>query len=225
MLYSTYLMLALVSVLLIGCAERTDTELSVSANGSGEMLLHPPPLLINSRMIDRELLFAEVSISYSDVSNDISNPVTVERDANTGLWRTELRVPTQTAFTITVTWFDRVDQQRLDLSTTTDSFQPINFPGDLLISTNLLNFDSDNFDADLDSIVNLTERLDGTSPFDASSPSNDDPTSLPTPSTATPPDGIVEVKIGSNTSTYFAGSLPGAVGSLALDQLPASGDG
>lgn len=171
MLHPVLFLLVIASLALAGCSESTKSELSISVNSKNQMQLSPPDLLLDSRMINQELLFAEVTISYSD----ISVAVIADRPANTDSWIAQLQVPTQTAFEISVIWFDLLDQQRLDLVRTDNSFQPIEFPGQLSIVSHFSDYTSDDFDADSDSIVNLTERLNGTSPFDASSPSNDPP--------------------------------------------------
>ncbi|MFK7855780.1 MAG: hypothetical protein AB8B79_16770 [Granulosicoccus sp.] len=181
MLKPTNLFLVLISALVVGCSENTDSTLSLAANGSSEMQFSAPPLLINSRMISQEALFADVTIAYDDVSNS----VTAQRQATTDVWVTELQVPTQTPFSITITWYDLVDQQRLDLVTSTRNFGPIEFSGELSITRDFSDFDSDGFDADFDSIANLTERLNGTSPFAPNAP--DDPTTTPVPGTTTNP--------------------------------------
>lgn len=159
--------LAGVFVLLTACDTQVLEGVGDNPETSHEATQHSaltPPVQL--RAVDRSALFVELELSYGESVQTFS----ATRQGASETWSTTLSVPTQTPFEISITWYDMADQERLDLVTSTRSFGAISEQGRSTIVIDFDDFESESFDADADSITNLQERIDGTSPFNAMSP-------------------------------------------------------
>lgn len=125
-----------------------------------------PAALNQLRVVDREALSVELELTYEQTVD----VVTATRVGASDRWSASLTVPTGTPFSLSAIWYDTAGGVRLDLVTATRRFAPIGDPGTSSVVFDFDEFDSAEFDADADSLTNLQERLDGTDPFDATSP-------------------------------------------------------
>lgn len=187
-----------------GTAELTQEQFRVSA----------PTQLIQSRMINQANLFAEVVLSYEGFVND----VIATREGVSGTWVGSLPIPLNTPFNLTVTWFDTASGNRLDLTTTSQDFEPFTSVGSSFITVNFDNLNGTAFDDDTDSISNLQERIDGTDPLSA----DDQSDQISQPINENQSDVFSAAEAEGEIGSYFAQNPPDPIGSLAL--LPLSLD-
>ena len=125
--------------------------------------LAPPPRVAGLRVIDRSVLFAEVTLRYAG-----SEETVVAQPARDGArWTVDLRVPGGTPYSLEVTWYDTLDGRRLDLVRAEHAFDPTFDSGP--ITLDFSDYDFDGYDEDLDGETNLAEREAGTSPIGATS--------------------------------------------------------
>lgn len=151
-----------------------------------------PTPLNQLRVVDRDALFVDLTLRYPGTTET----VTATRQGSSEIWSAALTVPSDTPFSLTVSWYDIADRERLDLVTTTRDFPAFDGPGRSSVTIDFDDFDSEAFDADADSITNLQERLDETNPFDPQSPGG---------GTGTPPVNVDEREF--RWSRTFDGAL------------------
>lgn len=152
------------SIVLVSCSDSFNSQRSAEANASMPTLISPPPPvsgLIQSRMIDRSVLFAEVILRYEGSEQT----AVVSRQEGTDSWQADFRLPSGRDYSIEITWFDTADGVRLNLVNVSRSFNAVFESGPLSIPFS--DYDSEDYDEDNDGLTNLAERQAGSSPFEA----------------------------------------------------------
>lgn len=164
---STFIVAIFILYSTTSCGLHTQTSVEATDNG----LSLTPPLAI-SRAIVNNVLFADVTLSYEENGTEqIVGPITVTKSTQADAWELEIFVPADTDFKLTITWFDFQDPtRRLDLSTGTRSFSALTESSSFTLNYDIDDFDSNVFDDDSDTINNLQERINNTSPFDSNKP-------------------------------------------------------
>lgn len=222
LLFASIVTIALFTI--AGCGESSDEAIDASMQlnrETGTLGLSPPDSLIQSRMIINSDLFAEITVR----SGGFSQSAIAEQIGNTGSWEAGIDVPQGSAFTITITWYDTTDNQRLDLVTSTERFSPIETVGPATISSEFSDFQSDAFDADQDSFTNLAERLNGTFPFNADSVDGSDTGTVPAaPTPITPTGFIAGVSVNGFEGVFLSGPAPSPLGSIVLGPPPSANE-
>lgn len=115
--------------------------------------------LIQSRMVNRDVLFAEVTLRYEDTEEQII----ASRQGTSDAWPVEFRLPGGRDFSLEVIWYDTADGERLNLVSFNRNFDAVFDSGQ--INFNFSDYDFDGYDFDDDDITNLAEREAGTSPI------------------------------------------------------------
>jgi len=186
--------------------------------------LRMPTALRQIRAVPVESLFAEVTVSYTTESGTVTLPAQIaSAGTDDPVLRTRIDVPANVPFNVQVIWFDSAGESRLDLVQASRDVSAISPGNSVSVSLDFDEQDSDQFDFDEDGFTNLTERLEDTSPFDASDtpdssvPSEDDPVR---PADPVPADSfIVSAGTMERAAVYFADNAPAPGNELQLNDL------
>jgi len=159
------LLILTISVFLLSC-ESEDYSSSVNFKPS-EMSFTPPPFLRQLISVDSTFLFAEVRVTYmsATVNEAVSRSEIALQEDGTNRWQASLTVPSNTEFVLDITWYDTIDEQRLDLARLTRTLTTGPSSTSFVLNINFNDYDYSSFDDDTDRITNLKERENGTSPF------------------------------------------------------------
>ena len=157
------LQIAFVALVLSACNSESQTS-----ENSASVFKLPTVLadLTESRMIDRDALFAEIILRYENVEET----AIAARMPDSDNWQADFRLPGGVDYSLELTWFDTVDGGRLDLVNFRRSFRALFESGP--ITFDFSDYDFDGYDADNDGFVNLAEREAGTSPLIAADTNN-----------------------------------------------------
>jgi len=163
---------AVLGLFFLGACDSQRSGSSVTIEPSG-MSLSAPRFL--TRAVEPDALFAEVTVEYVIDSETVSSLTTAARSKGSEVWRVALDIPADTEFTLDVTWFDTEDAPlRADLATVSKTFNSGSSGNRIALTIDLSDFDFSGFNADDDGFTNLEERENGTSPFVANQPQEDD---------------------------------------------------
>lgn len=154
------LCLCAVSLALAGCSDNVST-LDVTANGSS-VLKMTPPAIISNRAINPDNLELVVTIN--------SEPVEMVQSGVE--WTGQTTAPEGSDIALEIMWSEQIDSQSLPLAVARETVNSINNNISFEVVDSSYIVDGDGFDADNDSINNITERRQDTDPFDASSPNS-----------------------------------------------------
>ena len=116
----------------------------------------------------RQVASLEGAVLSLEISLNNQAPVVFNGQGNSAAWRVSIDVPVSQSNTITVTWIETLEQQRLVLAQQTTTFTT----GDTATIIDLrANYQSTGrgFDYDSDGVSNLAERLNSTDPLTADS--------------------------------------------------------
>ena len=156
-------LIVLASLCLAACIAESGPVTDSDNESTTLSFLTPPSRVAGLRVVDRSVLFAEVTLRYVDTEQTV-----VAQPAPDGSnWTVDLRVPGGAPYTLQIIWYDTLDGQRLDLVSAERSFEPTFDSGPVTID--FFDFDFDGYDEDLDGETNLAEREAGTSPIGATS--------------------------------------------------------
>jgi len=156
----------IVAVFLVSCNSNDSGRAAVS-----EVEFNIPPQLRQIQTVPVGSLFADVAVSYQTSNGLVSLPAQTASPSgdSDGLLRTLIAVPAETPFTLQITWYDTAGVERLVLTQLTRQIGGLS-PGDVALTFDFSDFDSQAFDFDNDTQTNLAERLANTSPFDSNDP-------------------------------------------------------
>lgn len=156
--------LMITTAVLAACGQNFETDSSRANEDTLPSSLSLPNRvdnLVQSRMIDRSVLFAEVILRYDDVEET----VTASQRAGTDVWGASFRLPSGRDYSLDITWYDTADGARLDLVSFNRDFSAVFDSGP--VSFDFSDYDFDGYDDDSDGFTNLAEREAGTSPMTA----------------------------------------------------------
>ena len=136
---------------IVACNEPSGIQTSSATSDSAEVGLGLPPILLTSRMIDRDQLRVDVTIG--------GQAVTMQRNANDE-WVGQFNLPGPGPQILDITWFENVGGQDLRLAVATSTIDE-----NSARNINIGSFSSDQFDIDGDTVSNLDERNANTNPF------------------------------------------------------------
>lgn len=150
--------LAFAVLALSACSENTST-IDVAADGNS-LLKMAPPAFLNTRAVVPENLRLQVTI----------NRERVEMVQSGDLWEGQTTVPVGSDVALEVLWSELFGSRELPLAIAQESVNSINNNYSFQVIDTSYVIDGAGFDADDDSVNNLTERKNETNPYDRNSP-------------------------------------------------------
>lgn len=142
------------------CVGSSSDTTTLDDNGGGTLSLSVPPALM-VRAVDEENLVPRVFV----------NGQGVDAVQIAGRWESRLTVPRGTDLAISIVWIEQIEDRDLQLADVEASIVAIDRDRIIQIFTD--DYETDRFDADLDGISNLAERIGDSDPFDGSDPGSD----------------------------------------------------
>ena len=146
---------------LSACGEKVST-VDIALDGSSKLNMAPPAFL-NARAVVPENLVLNVTINRE--------PVDMVKTGD--VWQGEKQVQVNSNVVLEVRWSELFNSNTLPLAVARETVDNIdnNYSFQVIDSSYVIS--GDEFDADLDSINNITERRQNTDPYDANSPGID----------------------------------------------------
>jgi len=139
------------------------SQTSHNASSSSEFELNPPTVLTSSRMVDSSQL---------EVVLTIDEEVVELTPTNDGKWTVETGVTPNEQHTVEVKWVENIGDEQLVLARSSRIVTISEGFDDTVIEFKERRYSTD-IDSDSDGRSNLSEREDGTNPFDRNSPGVD----------------------------------------------------
>lgn len=147
------------TVLVLSACSETESTVEVGSDGRSTLRMAAPAFL-NTRAVDRDQLLLDVTIN-----REIVNMTQVG-----DVWQGEAQVPVSSDVALEVRWSESFESRTLPLAIARQSVTGIDSDVPFRITDTDYDINGADFDADSDSINNITERRQNTDPYDANSP-------------------------------------------------------
>jgi len=161
--FAALIALLLTTVLgLSACDTGTSGRVSGSSNSGSSIQMAPPPIIANSWAVEPSQLFVQVFVDDTEV--------TMEPNAETGLWEGNIQLTAGSETDISVLWSETYQGRQLELARADRTINVTTSPDRTQEEVFVPSDFNSNFDADLDQRSNLDERNASTDPFNDQSP-------------------------------------------------------